>query len=167
MKNLKYIFMAVTCCLLAACMNDDWDEPTFDEAPFGNNAIIESNVISIAELIKKYPNVFASTDQNKEITEDIQIKARVTGNDLGGNIYKQLAIQDASGAIIVAVNQNGLNGYLAEGQEILIDLKGLHIGGYRKQPQIGAPYNGTSIGRMSKDIWMQHFKIVDWKTPQR
>ena len=163
MKNLKYIFMAVTCCLLAACMNDDWDEPTFDEAPFGNNAIVESNVISIAELIKKYPNVFASTDQNKEITEDIQIKARVTGNDIGGNIYKQLAIQDASGAIIVAVNQNGLNGYLAEGQEILIDLKGLHIGGYRKQPQIGAPYNGTSIGRMSKDIWMQHFKIVDWK----
>lgn len=163
MKKIRFILMGVVCCLLSACMNDGWDEPTFSEPPFGNNDIVETNVISIASLIDKYPNVFASTDQNKEITEDIQIKGRITGNDLGGNIYKQLAIQDETAAIIIAVNQNGLNGYLAEGQEILIDLKGLHIGGYRKQPQIGAPYNGTSIGRMSKDIWMQHFKIIEWK----
>ena len=138
----------------------DWEEPYLSPYLYGNRNITENNVITIAELIKKYPNVFASTDQNAEITEDIQIKARVTGNDVGGNLYKQIAIQDASGALLVAVNQNGMNGYLPEGQEILIDLKGLHIGGYRKQPELGAPYNGTSIGRMSKDIWQQHFKIV-------
>ena len=164
MKKIRFILMGVVCCLLSACMNDGWDEPTFSEPPFGNNDIVETNVISIASLIDKYPNVFKYPDQNKEITEDIQIKGRITGNDLGGNIYKQLAIQDETAAIIIAVNQNGLNGYLAEGQEILINLKGLHIGGYSKQPQIGAPYNGTSIGRMSKDIWMQHFKITD-QTP--
>jgi hypothetical protein len=141
-------------------MDGDWDEPSLSTDLYGNKNISEGNVITIAELIKKYPNVFASTDQNAEITEDIQIKARVTGNDLGGNLYKQIAIQDETGALIVAVNQNGMNGYLPEGQEILIDLKGLHIGGYRKQPELGAPYNGTSIGRMSKDIWQQHFKVM-------
>ena len=140
--------------------NGDWEEPFLSPYLYGNKDISEGNVITIAELIKKYPNVFASTDQNKEITEEIQIKARVTGNDLGGNLYKQIAIQDETGALLVAVNQNGMNGYLPEGQEILIDLKGLHIGGYRKQPELGAPYNGTSIGRMSKDIWQQHFKVV-------
>lgn len=160
MKSIKYILIAAVCALFASCMNGDWDEPSLSTDLYGNKNISEGNVITIAELIKKYPNVFASTDQNAEITEDIQIKARVTGNDLGGNLYKQIAIQDETGALIVAVNQNGMNGYLPEGQEILINLKGLHIGGYRKQPELGAPYNGTSIGRMSKDIWQQHFKVM-------
>ena len=160
MKSIKYILIAAVCALFSSCMDGDWDEPSLSTDLYGNKNITEGNVITIAELIKKYPNVFASTDQNAEITEDIQIKARVTGNDLGGNLYKQIAIQDETGALIVAVNQNGMNGYLPEGQEILIDLKGLHIGGYRKQPELGAPYNGTSIGRMSKDIWQQHFKVM-------
>lgn len=160
MKSIKYILIAAVCALFASCMDGDWDEPSLSTDLYGNKNISEGNVITIAELIKKYPNVFASTDQNAVITEDIQIKARVTGNDLGGNLYKQIAIQDETGALLVAVNQNGMNGYLPEGQEILIDLKGLHIGGYRKQPELGAPYNGTSIGRMSKDIWQQHFKVM-------
>ena len=160
MKSIKYILIAAVCALFSSCMDGDWDEPSLWTDLYGNKNITEGIVITIAELIKKYPNVFASTDQNAEITEDIQIKARVTGNDLGGNLYKQIAIQDETGALIVAVNQNGMNGYLPEGQEILIDLKGLHIGGYRKQPELGAPYNGTSIGRMSKDIWQQHFKVM-------
>lgn len=160
MKNIKYILIAAVCALFSSCMDGDWDEPSLSTDLYGNKNISEGNVITIAELIKKYPNVFASTDQNAEITEDIQIKARVTGNDLGGNLYKQISIQDETGALIVAVNQNGMNGYLPEGQEILIDLKGLHIGGYRKQPELGAPYNGTSIGRMSNYIWQQHFKVL-------
>lgn len=160
MKSIKYILIAAVCALFSSCMDGDWDEPSLSTDLYGNKNISEGNVITIAELIKKYPNVFASTDQNAEITEDIQIKARVTGNDLGGNLYKQISIQDETGALLVAINQNGMNGYLPEGQEILIDLKGLHIGGYRKQPELGAPYNGTSIGRMSKDIWQQHFKVM-------
>ena len=71
-----------------------------------------------------------------------------------------MTLQDNTAAIIIAINEGGLNGYLAEGSEILVDLKGLYIGGYRKQPEIGAPYNGTSIGRMQKDIWAKHFKIL-------
>ena len=157
-----YLFLfAMVCGLFSSCMNGDWDEPDFtDGAPFGNNSLTEHNVITIAELIKKYPNVFASTDQNKQIDENIMIKGRITGNDLGGNIYKQVALQDNTAAIIIAVNEGGLNGYLAEGAEILVDLKGLYIGGYRKMPEIGAPYQGNSIGRMQKDIWSKHFKIT-------
>ncbi len=160
-KATYFFLIALVCGLMTSCMDGDWDEPDFNGgAPFGNNSITEHNVISISELIAKYPNVFAGTDQNKKIDEDIQIKGRITGNDLGGNIYKQVTLQDATGAIIIAINEGGLNGYLAEGSEILVDLKDLYIGGYRKQPEIGAPYNGNSIGRMSKDIWAKHFKIV-------
>ena len=160
-KTTYLLIFALACTLFSSCMNGDWDEPDFNgAAPYGNNSLTEQNVISIAELIKKYPNVFAPTDQNKQIDEDIMIKGRITGNDVGGNIYKQVTLQDNTAAIIIAINEGGLNGYLAEGSEILVDLKGLYIGGYRKQPEIGAPYNGTSIGRMQKDIWAKHFKIL-------
>lgn len=145
---------------LTACQGD-WDEPpVYDVVPFGNSNINDEGIITIAELKAKYPNVFASTDQNKQITEDIKIRGRVTGNDLGSNIYKQFMIQDETGAIIVAVNQSGMHGFLAEGQEIVIDLKDLYIGGYRKQPEIGQPYNGTSIGRMNKELFQKHYKYV-------
>lgn len=160
-KTTYLLIFALACTLFSSCMNGDWDEPDFNgAAPYGNNSLTEQNVITIAELIKKYPNVFASTDQNKQIDEDIMIKGRITGNDVGGNIYKQVTLQDNTAAIIIAINEGGLNGYLAEGSEILVDLKGLYIGGYRKMPEIGAPYNGNSIGRMQKDIWAKHFKIV-------
>lgn len=163
-KTTYLLIFALACTLFSSCMNGDWDEPDFNgAAPYGNNSLTEQNVISIAELIKKYKKekvLFESTDKNKQIDEDIMIKGRITGNDVGGNIYKQVTLQDNTAAIIIAINEGGLNGYLAEGSEILVDLKGLYIGGYRKQPEIGAPYNGTSIGRMQKDIWAKHFKIV-------
>ena len=160
MKNIKYYFFAAVCGLFAACQNGNWDEPSFNTPPYGNNNIKETNVITIQKLIEKYPKVFASTDENTLIEEDIQIKGWVTGNDVGGNLYKQFCLQDATRGIIIAVNQGGLCGFLPTGQEILVDLKGMYIGGYRKQPEIGAPYNGNSIGRMSKDIWNSHYKIL-------
>lgn len=161
-KTTYLLIFALACTLFSSCMNGDWDEPDFNgAAPYGNNSLKEQNVITIAELIKNYHYLFsAPTDQNKQIDEDIMIKGRITGNDVGGNIYKQVTLQDNTAAIIIAINEGGLNGYLAEGSEILVDLKGLYIGGYRKQPEIGAPYNGTSIGRMQKDIWAKHFKIL-------
>ena len=147
MKNIKYYIFAAVCGLFAACQNGNWDEPSFSTPPYGNNDIKETNVITIQQLIDKYPNVFASTDENKLIEEDIQIKGWVTGNDVGGNLYKQFCLQDATRGIIIAVNQGGISGYLPLGQEILVDLKGLYIGGYRKQPELGAPYNGSKQHR--------------------
>ena len=160
MKKLHYILLAALCTVMAACMDGDWDEPIFTQAPYGNNAINEENIISIAQLKADpdYASAF-SNDKNKKVEKDVKLRGRVTGNDIGGNLYKQFALQDETGGIIVAVNEGGLNGYLAEGQEIIVDLKGLYVGGYGGMAEIGTPYNG-GIGRMSKDIWATHFKII-------
>lgn len=168
MKAMKYLFLAAaTCFALTSCLdgddsllNDDWKDPQFQEAPFGNNSITEDGVITIAEL-KDHPKYRAAiaNSGNKLVEDDIKLRVRVGGNDIGGNLYKQFAVQDETGGLIVAVNQGGLNGYLAEGQELIIALKGLFIGGYGNQIELGAPYNGQ-IGRMSKDLWNTHFKLV-------
>ena len=169
MKTIKNIFIvavttvfALTSCLDGddSLLNDDWKEPSLSEAPFGNNSITEDGIITIAQL-KAHPNYkdAIKNSSNKLVEDDIKLRVRVGGNDIGGNFYKQFAAQDATGGIVVAVNQGGLCGYLAEGQELIIALKGLYVGGYGNQLEIGAPYNGQ-IGRMSKDIWNTHFKLV-------
>jgi len=161
MKTLYFFAIIAACLLSIACQKTEWDVITPGGASlYGNNSITDNGIITIAELKKLYPNVFESTDENALINKDIKICGRVTANDIRGNIYKQFMLQDETGAIIVAVNESGISGYLAEGQEIIIDLKGLHIGGYRQQPEIGAPYNGNSIGRMNKDVFQKHFKFT-------
>lgn len=173
MKKIHYIFIALACSLFTACMDGDWDEPSYDNgAPFGNNELTEDGLTTIAELKTQFKSVIDGGSY-AQITNDVKIKATVTGNDLGGNIYKQLFVEDATGAICIAINQSGLNGFMAEGQEILISLKDLYIGGYGRMAQIGTPYNNNGrmqIGRMAQYVWANHFKVVDPKaeliTPQ-
>lgn len=173
MKKIHYIFIALACSLLTACMDGDWDEPSYDNgAPFGNNELTEDGLTTIAELKTQFKSVIDGGSY-AQITNDVKIKATVTGNDLGGNIYKQLFVEDATGAICIAINQSGLNGFMAEGQEILISLKDLYIGGYGRMAQIGTPYNNNGrmqIGRMAQYVWANHFKVVNPKaeliTPQ-
>ena len=60
----------------------------------------------------------------------------------------------------MGINGSNLYPYMPVGQQLLINLKGLHIGGYRKQAQIGALYKGSSIGRMDTDVWEQHVRLL-------
>lgn len=147
-----------------SCMDEDWNDPTGETAPYGNNDIQETNVISIADLKAKYASTLANQNDTARITDNLQIKARVTGNDIGGNIYSEVAVDDGTGAILICISQGGLFGYLPVGQEILVDLKDLYIGTYGYQPQIGTPYTNASgrtfPSRMNKTVWQQHFKLM-------
>lgn len=162
----RYMFLAIaiTSMGLAACMDKDWEAPQFDEPLYGNNSIMKEEgdkVITIGELKEKYSSLInASSDGVKEITDDWQLQVVVNGNDEGGNLYKQISVQDPTGAIIVGINASNLYPYMPVGQQLLINLKGLHIGGYRKQAQIGALYKNGSIGRMDTDVWEQHVRLL-------
>lgn len=147
-----------------SCMDDDWDNPTGDIPPYGNNDLQETNVVTIAELKDMYSFALQEQTDTARITENVQIKARVTGNDVGGNIYNQIAVDDGTGALLICINFGGLWSYLPVGQEILVDLKDLYIGTYGNQPQIGTPYTSksgyTSPSRMSHTLWNEHFMLL-------
>ena len=165
MKKMKYIkFLVAT-----SCMDDDWNEPTGENAPFGNNNIVEetSKIVTIKELKAKTVDKFEASVANGlvEITEDWQLKARVTGNDIQGNIYNEVAVEDESGeGLLICIQKGGLYGFLPVGQEILVNLKGLYIGLYGNNVQIGMPYTNSSgrtfPSRMAFNIWNEHFKIL-------
>ena len=95
----------------------------------------------------------------------IGMKARVTGNDIQGNIYNEVAVEDESGeGLLICIQKGGLYGFLPVGQEILVNLKGLYIGLYGNNVQIGMPYTNSSgrtfPSRMAFNIWNEHFKIL-------
>ena len=167
MNKLKIFILALTACLLSGCMDGNWDDPT-ELNSRGNKAIVESNVISIAQLKSQYKN-YITTDYRDgksytKITSDIQIKGVVTGNDIEGNLYNEISLQDETGAIIIAISEGGIWGYLPIGTEIVVDLKDLYIGNYGLQAQIGVPYTNASgntyVSRMSKLLWNSHFKLT-------
>ena len=176
-KNILHsIFAILTVSLTlvtSASQDGDWDIPSFKNGyPYGNNKLEETNVVSITELKAMFAN-YLTTFSCEEITENIQLRVRVTGNDISGNLYQSIAVQeDETGdAMIVSIGGSNLAGYLPVGQEILIELKGLYIGCYGMQPQIGIAYTNASgrtyPSRISNHMWQEHFKIIGAAEPDK
>ncbi len=164
MNYFKNILMLAVCTLLASCMADSFDAPsTTADKVFGNPSLTEKNVISIADLKSTYSSVISNNGM-KQITDEIQIKGTVIGNDIEGNIYNEVFIDDGTGAFIICIAQGGIYGFLPVGQEILVDLKDLYIGAYGQQGEIGTPYTSASgstyVSRMSRFLWNDHFKLI-------
>ena len=182
MKTMKYLKLALLALVAvfatASCMDDDWKEPNSETSPYGNNSIQETNVVSIAKLKETYGKMQKDAiNDTVRIADGTQIKGIVTGNDIEGNIYSQIAIQDESddpngkpgekvtSGIIISVAQGGLSGQLQIGQEVLINVGGLYYGTYRSQPQLGVAYHDSSKNqnypsRISRADWQNRFKII-------
>ncbi len=178
MKYLKLALLALVAVFAtASCMDDDWKEPNSETSPYGNNSIQETNVVPIAELKETYGKKQKDKINDMvRIADGTQIKGIVTGNDIEGNIYSQIAIQDeidnpnkpgekVPSGIIISVAQGGLSGQLQIGQEVLINVGGLYYGTYRSQPQLGVAYHDSSKdqnypSRISRADWQNRFKII-------
>lgn len=172
MKTMKYLKLALLALVAVfattSCMDDDWKDPNSEKSPYGNNSIQETNVVSIAELKNTYgPKQKDAINDTVRIADGTQIKGIVTGNDIEGNIYSQISIQDESDkpGIIISVAQGGLSGQLQIGQEVLINVGGLYYGTYRSQPQLGVAYHDSSKdqnypSRISRADWQNRFKVI-------
>ena len=171
MKYINKLMAVGVCALLTACMGSDYADPQNTENPFGNNQIAETNVVKIRDLKNSTDFKFViANGAYKEVKNDIKIKGRVTGNDAQKNLYNTITLEDSTGAIIISVAQGGTSGFMPVGQEVLVSLKGLYIGGYRKQAQVGTVYTSASngslgIGRMSRQEWADHYKIIGTADP--
>ena len=89
MKKQSYIIALLAGIFaLASCQDGNWDIP--EGIPYGNNSLEAGTTVTIAELQSTYANVISS-DNYKQITEDLWLRCVVNGNDYGDNLYKQLS----------------------------------------------------------------------------
>ncbi|MDO5017267.1 MAG: DUF5689 domain-containing protein [Porphyromonas sp.] len=115
---------------LASCERE-YDAPLLTEptVTVGNEGLI-----TIAEYKEKYKNL---PKEGQLIEEDFAIRAVVVGNDVSGNIYKQIYVQDATGGISIGIDQNNIANDYHVGQEVYIKLQGLAATSYGGVTQIG------------------------------
>lgn len=167
-SKILYLLGLLVCGValtLTSCQGD-FDEPvkTADEAGIGNSSITETNVVTIAQLKETYKSYINTSYSYKKVEEPMQIKGYVTGNDVTGNLYNELVIDDGTGAISIAVSQGGLYALFPVGAEVLIELNGLYIGNYGMHAEIGTPYTNTKgstyVSRMSRVMWSSHFRLT-------
>ena len=159
---IMHCALCITSGLLVACQDGDWDAPA--DYTIWNDTITERNIITLSDLKKQYKDAI-SNNSYALIEEDVQFKGVVTVNDEGGNISQQIVVKDNSGYIIIGIRENSIYSYVKTGQQILINLKGLYIGGYGMNGQIGYPsMSSTSgakrIGHMAREIWYEHVKFL-------
>lgn len=133
-QGLKLLALAAAAVVtISSCSDLKYDAPLLTEPKVEG---LTPNV-TIAELKKEYAGVADRT--SKEIEYEYILKAVVSANDISGNIYKQIYIQDETGGIAVSIDQNEIAGTYPVGQEVFIDLHGLAISMYGGQPSIAHP----------------------------
>ncbi|MEN9298358.1 MAG: hypothetical protein RLZZ429_671 [Bacteroidota bacterium] len=104
----------------------------FDEPPEYTGPKVKAN-ISITEIKRLH-----ILNNFEKITEDLIIEGVVIANDKTDNFYKSIVIQDSTAGITVRLDGFSLFNIYPIGRKIFIRLKGLWLGDYGSNIQLGA-----------------------------
>lgn len=98
------------------------------------------------------------------------LSGRVIGNDITGNIYQAIQVQDATGAITVSVAMKNMNVRYKVGEQIFIDATDLYAGKYAGLFQIGTAgeYNGSpTTSKMTEEDFAAHNELNGLPEPAK
>ena len=160
MKRMtKHIGVLLTALLaggaLTSCQND-FDAPGMN-IPV---ASLQPNT-TIAELKSDYWNDADNYIDEISLSENGEhkiIAGRVVSSDASGNIYKNLVIQDETGALTMSINANSLYNNYRIGQEIVVDVTEMYIGKYSTLQQLGFPEYSPAYGWQATFMPLEFFK---------
>ena len=146
-RLLSYLFFAIIFFFIAiTSCNKNFDEPP---------AYIPPNITATASIqALKAMHTAGSVDS---VTTDIIIGGVVIANDLGGNWYKQIIIQDTSGGIAVNIDDYNLYASFPIGRKVYVKMKGLYLSEDAGLLYIGgAPDNGGSVSGIASRLKDQY-----------
>lgn len=160
MKNINQSILSglvAFTLLFSSCDRRDYEVPEVAIPAYET----QKEVITIAAMKALFPIADGFGFQTIS-NSNKAIKGKVIANDESGNVYKQLYIQDETGAVIIGTNLTGLFSLYRVGQEVIVELDGINIGKYGGSYQLGSviPYKSSSgnisIGRMNPREFNTH-----------
>lgn len=167
-KSLIYIYTALLALAgsvsLSSC-DDDFERPPMVVPTAKRHANT-----TIAELKTKFytgESNYATLVEKRDDGTDYIIKGRVISSDQAGNFFKQLVIEDETGAIQVNIDSYDLYKTYQYGQEIVIDVTGLYVGAYGKLMQIGSTPNNNYPGRIASDLATKQIEVNGLAEPEK
>jgi len=162
-KTLLYIaVLALSSVAMTSC-DDDFERPPMVTP----QATMKANT-TIGELKTKFYTTefnYATEIPAREDGSHYIISGRVTTSDESGNFFKQIVIEDETSAIQVNVDAYDLYQSYQFGQEVVIDVTGLYIGGYGKLMQIGAAPTSGYPSRIAEDVMTEHAQVNGLSDP--
>lgn len=167
-KSLIYIYTALLALAgsvsLSSC-DDDFERPPMVVPTAKRHANT-----TIAELKTKFytgESNYATLVEKRDDGTDYIIKGRVISSDQAGNFFKQLVIEDETGAIQVNIDSYDLYKSYQYGQEIVINVTGLYVGAYGKLMQIGSTPNNNYPGRIASDLATKQIEVNGLAEPEK
>jgi hypothetical protein len=151
---IKYSLFAIlaSTLVLVGCKKD-FDSPPITVLPQGN-------IITIDSLRKIYTS-FDST-----IVNDLSVFGTVTADEISGNLYKTIYIQDETAGILLKLTASSSKKFF-EGDRVRVSLKGTLISRYKTMIQLGNVNPDIHIIKQSKGnaIAPKVVTITDLKIP--
>lgn len=123
--------LGILCCIVLFSCQKKFDQPE-DSRNYDRQLPVNYTIRQLQLL-----------PQATVITDDIIVSGIVVMDDKEGNYYKKIALQDTSGGIEVLIDQNNLYNDFPVGRKIYIKCKGLYIGAYGQNLQLGYTPDGT------------------------
>jgi len=162
MKTLRNLLLLLAAMLFITSCNDrrDFDMPPLNVPTYDGKA---------THTIQALKNLYAGKTL-VEMTGGIIIRGRVVANDISGNLYKQIQLQDETGGITIAIDRTNIWNDIRVGQEIFLECDSLYFGLYGGYPQLGFRYSRNndgnySIGQMTWKDFRQHAHLNQLPQP--
>ena len=149
-NRLSMAMTVIVCCLLVSSC-----KKTFTDPPLIGEPNVVAN-ISIKDVKLRY-----TSGAPVAITDDAIIEGIVSCDDRSGNYYQQIAIQDATGGVLLRLAGNNLYNNYPVGRKVFVKLKGLYLGQYSGTLQFGGgvdtPYiNQGGVTLLAVNLQDQH-----------
>ncbi len=150
MNKIVRLFSGIVVLLsistFSACKKN-YDQPP---APTDDVNLVANTTIETLKAIHTVPGAYDI------INSDIIISGIVTANDKSGNLYKQIFIQDTTGAMQILIEATSIYGTLPVGRRVFVRCKGLCLSDYHSNMQLGVYTNSGGIpavqGILSTDV---------------
>ena len=153
MKNvISYASAVMLGAVALSSCNDNFERPpmVYPSADITANATVDELKTRYWQDDRNYVAVIGELNELTGKSDDAGthaiISGRVISESASGNIYNSIVIQQKDGpALNISVRTNKLEKSYPFGQEVIIDVTGLKIGGYNGLMQLGSEgvYNGA------------------------
>jgi len=145
-KIIASIFILSGVTFLGSCIKGDLDTPVIIVPHFTP----DTTITTIPQLIAMHTPGGLET-----IKKNVIVQGVVVANDESGNFYKQIIIEDDIAGLQIQIEQKLLYNTYKLGQRVFIKCKGLALGEYGGNMQLGYIINGA-IGRIPADSINTH-----------
>ena len=148
MKKVLIAICALAALVSCKSLKEEW-QPVLSNPddgayfmPYTEDQLKEQEGLETITTIKDLKAMYKG--DRVVVSGNTWIKGQVVSSDRTGNVYKEIYIQDATGAIDLKMGKNNMYVEYLPGQWVYVKCDGLTLGSYEGMPQLGFDPDNTA-----------------------